>query len=97
MSEPDDAGAGPATADDAAFAEVREAAGAVISSLKQLIEATERVVADPAAFASAVDGGRSIVEAFIGGFTAQADPDGDADAPDATERSVGGDERPPES
>jgi hypothetical protein len=59
------------------FDEVREAAGAVISSLKRLIDATERVVQDPAAFTEAVDGGRSIVEAFVGGFTSQANPDDD--------------------
>lgn len=97
MSEPDDAGADRPTGDDAVFDEVREAAGAVISSLKQLIEATERVVADPAAFASAVDGGRSVVEAFIGGFTAQADPEGRADASDATETGADDDRLPPES
>ncbi len=60
---------------DAAFDELREAAGAVIASLKQLIEATERVVADPGAFASAVEGGRSIVDAFVTGFTTP--PEGD--------------------
>lgn len=73
--------------DGEVFDEVREAAGAVIASLKQLIDATERVVSDPAAFASAVDGGRSIVDAFVGGFTAQADPeaaDDDEAAPDPT-------------
>lgn len=60
---------------DATFDEVREAAGAVIASLKQLIEATERVVADPGAFASAVEGGRSIVDAFVSGFNAPDEAD----------------------
>lgn len=67
MSDPDETG----PADDT-FDEIREAAGAVVSSLKQLIDATERVIEDPAAFSQAVDGGRSIVEAFIGGFTGQS-------------------------
>ena len=73
MSEPD----------DARFDEVREAAGAVIASLKQLIEATERVVEDPSTFASAVDGGRSVVEAFLGGFAAQAHPESAEPTPEA--------------
>ena len=70
---------------DDTFDEIREAAGAVVSSLKRLIDATERVIDDPDAFSQAVDGGRSIVEAFIGGFTSEASPDFDeADADGAT-------------
>jgi hypothetical protein len=61
--------------DDDTFDEVREAANAVIASLKWLIDATERVVQDPAAFAQAVDGGKSVVEAFVGGFAAHASGD----------------------
>lgn len=74
---------------DDTFDEIREAAGAVVSSLKRLIDATERVIEDPAAFSQAVDGGRSVVEAFLGGFMAEASPDAsrtDADvAPPTTE------------
>ena len=66
--------AAPDEASDS-FAEVREAAGAVVASLKWLIDATERVVEDPEAFGRAVDGGRSVVEAFLGGFAAQMEPD----------------------
>ena len=61
--------------DDDTFDEVREATNAVIASLKWLIDATERVVQDPAAFAQAVDGGKSVVEAFVGGFAAHASGD----------------------
>lgn len=61
--------------DEDRFAEVREAAGAVVSSLKWLLEATERVVEDPAAFAEVAARGRSVVEAFTEGFRSQADPD----------------------
>jgi hypothetical protein len=66
------------TADDT-FDEVRQAAGAVIASLKWLAEATERVVEDPAAFSQIVESGRSVVEAFAGGFAAQAKPSADDD------------------
>lgn len=82
--------------DDDSFDEIREAAGAVVSSLKRLIDATERVIADPEAFSQAVDGGRTVVEAFIGGFTAQASSDSDDVDPDVadatTESSDGADE-----
>ena len=73
---------------------VREAASDVIASLKKLIDATEQVVHDPDAFSQIVDGGRSVVEAFIDGFTAQADPDAAAaEASDATaEREESGPE-----
>jgi hypothetical protein len=64
--------------DDASFDEVREAAADVIASLKKLIDATERIVQDPETFSQIVDGGRSVVEAFVGGFT---DPTG-SDEPD---------------
>lgn len=60
----------PDDADD--FDEIREAAGAVIASLKRLIDATERVVENPETFAKAVGNGRNVVEAFVGGFAAQA-------------------------
>ena len=75
------------------FDEVREAAGAVIASLKRLVEATEAVVEDPAAFAQIVDSGRSVFEAFVGGFAAQADPPDD----DAGNMTAPGDETAPES
>ncbi|MEZ5244440.1 MAG: hypothetical protein R2707_05020 [Acidimicrobiales bacterium] len=70
MSTPDDA-----AHDDASFDEVRAAASDVIASLKKLIEATERVVQDPETFSQIVDGGRSVVEAFVGGFTAPTETD----------------------
>lgn len=77
MSEADDDLAGGTASEESpdSFGEVREAAGAVVASLKWLIDATERVVEDPEAFGRAVDGGRSVVEAFLGGFAAQVDPD----------------------
>ena len=59
--------------DDAALDEVREAATDVVAALKKLIEATERVVQDPETFAQVIDGGRSVVEAFVGGLTGQAE------------------------
>ena len=67
--------AGPAEAGPAAdtFDEVREAAGAVVASLKWLIDATERVIEDPAAFSQVVESGRSVVEAFTGGFLHDTD------------------------
>ena len=69
----------PDDADD--FDEVREAAGAVVASLKWLIDATERVVENPEVFAKAVGNGRSVVEAFVGGFAAQAaDPGAEPDS-----------------
>ena len=65
--------------DDAAFDEVREAATDVVAALKKLIEATERVVQDPETFAQVIDGGRSVVEAFVGGLAGQADTAGEGD------------------
>ena len=53
---------------DDTFDEVRQAAGAVVASLKWLIDATERVIEDPAAFSQVIDSGRSVVEAFTSGF-----------------------------
>ncbi len=50
------------------FEEIRAAAGAVVVSLRQLLEATERVVEDPAAFDSVISTGKSVVEAFTSGF-----------------------------
>ncbi len=48
--------------------EVRDAASAVISSLKRLLEATEKVIADPVAFDQAVAGGKGLLDAFTHGF-----------------------------
>lgn len=53
--------------------DVREAASEVIGSLKRLIEATEKVVADPASFDQVVSGGRSIIDAFTSGFVGGPD------------------------
>lgn len=82
MTEPEPS-ASEETDGEPAFDEVRAAAGEVIESLKRLIDATERVVADPSAFAGAVEGGRSVVEAFLGGFASQKGDEPGADAPDA--------------
>lgn len=71
MSETDDGpDDGELGADDVnpALDEVRQAAGAVVASLKWLIDATERVIEDPEAFARVVDSGRGVVEAFTSGF-----------------------------
>lgn len=57
----------PQPADDP-FDEIRVAAGAVVASLKQLLEATERMVEDPEAFDSMVSTGKSVFEAFTAGF-----------------------------
>jgi hypothetical protein len=92
VSEADDAQAEEPDPVDAVFDEVRVAAGAVVASLKQLIEATERVVADPAAFASAVDGGRSVVEAFVGGFVEAGDSGEDSGASSPSAPAGEGDE-----
>jgi hypothetical protein len=59
--------------DDDTFDEIREAAGAVVASLKWLLDAAERVVEDPAAFSTAVTNGKSVIEAFAGGFASQAE------------------------
>jgi hypothetical protein len=59
---------------DDALEEIRQAAGAVVASLKWLVEATERVVDKPEAFSQAVDSGKSVVEAFLGGFADQSSP-----------------------
>ncbi len=53
---------------DDPFDEIRAAAGAVVVSLRQLLEAAERVVEDPAAFDSVISTGKSVVEAFTTGF-----------------------------
>lgn len=53
--------------------EVRQAAAAVVASLKWLAEAAEQVLEDPEAFARVVDSGRSVVESFVDGFRGGAD------------------------
>lgn len=63
------------------FGEIREAAGAVVASLKWFLEATERVLEDPDAFAEAAAKGRSVVEAFTAGFLAQSGPERDGEDP----------------
>jgi len=59
--------------------EVREAASEVIGSLRHLLAAAEKLVADPAAFDRAVAGGRGLVDAFTSGLvdeskSADSDP-----------------------
>lgn len=79
MNPSDDTASDDPASDDPVFDEVREAATDVIASLKKLIEATERVVQDPQAFARVVDGGRSVVEAFVSGVTGVDDTDDEGD------------------
>ncbi len=55
------------------LAEVREAAGAVIASLKWFIDAAEQAVADPESFDRVVSGGKSFIDAFAAGFVAGND------------------------
>jgi hypothetical protein len=52
--------------------DLRAAAGEVVASLKKLLDATERVIADPDTFAGVVDNGREVLGAFFEGFTAAA-------------------------
>jgi len=59
--------------------EVREAAGAVIGSLKRLLEATEKVVADPASFDQAVSSGKGLLDAFTSGFANESNRPGAAE------------------
>ncbi len=66
--------------DEGRFDEVREAAEAVLASLKWLVEATERVVEDPEAMAAVAATGRSFVDAFTKGFRFNEYPGG-SDAP----------------
>jgi len=58
--------------------EVKEAASAVIGSLRRLLEATERLIADPVAFDQAVAGGRGLIEAFTSGFADESQHAGSA-------------------
>lgn len=77
---------GPEGAGDDGFEEMREAAGAVVASLKRLVEAAERVIQDPESFGRLVDDGRDAVEAFVRGFEAQATPGGvDPEGPEGEE------------
>jgi len=66
--------------------EVREAAGAVIGSLKRLLEATEKVVADPTSFDQAVAGGKGLLDAFTNGFVTESHRSG-TDSGDAHDSS----------
>lgn len=71
---------GSVAADEGRFDEVREAAEAVLASLKWLVEATERVIEDPEAMAAVAATGRSFVDAFTKGFRFNENPGG-SDAP----------------
>ncbi len=62
--------------DEGRFDEVREAAEAVLASLKWLIEATERVIEDPEALAAVAATGRSFVDTFTRGFKFTEDSGG---------------------
>ena len=72
--------------DEGRFDEVREAAEAVLASLKWLVEATERVIEDPEAMAAVAATGKSFVDAFTRGFRfneppGDPEPSGDAEPP----------------
>ncbi len=69
-------------AGDDALEEVREAASAVVGSLKSLLVAAEKVISDPEAFKQVVSGGKGLFEAFTSGFTDDSSRSGDA-TPDA--------------
>ena len=79
------------TDDPDALEDARQAAAEVVSSLKRFLEAAERVVADPEAFSQITASGRSVVEAFIGGFTSGAEPSPDEPEPDDGEGDGEGD------
>ena len=70
---------GPVADDEGRFDEVREAAEAVLASLKWLVEAVERAIEYPEALATAAASGRSFVDAFARGFRFNERPD----SPDA--------------
>ncbi|MCY3849474.1 MAG: hypothetical protein OXF75_01570 [Acidimicrobiaceae bacterium] len=74
------------------FDEVREAAEAVLASLKWLVEATERAIEDPRAMAAVAATGKSFVDAFTRGFRF-TDPDGASESPGDAE--PGGDSDAP--
>lgn len=77
--------------------EIRQAAGAVVASLKWLVEATERVIDDPGAFSQVVDSGRGVVDSFLGGFMAHAGETGPADGSAGAGETADGGDFPPES
>jgi hypothetical protein len=93
-SSADETGDFSAGGSDERFDEVREAAGAVLASLKWLVEATERVIDDPESLTRIVEGGRSVVEAFVGGFAdgvspVDSEPGSPAGSPDAGSPDTG--------
>lgn len=93
-------GSGPIDADsldDDHLEEVRQAAGAVVASLKWLVEATERVIDDPDAFSQVVDSGRGVVDSFLGGFMAHAGGTESADGSSGAGEPVDGEDFSPES
>ena len=65
--------------DEGRFDEVREAAEAVLASLKWLIEATGRVIEDPEAPAAVAAAGRSFVDTLTRGFRFSDDRGGPED------------------
>ena len=56
--------------------EVRQAASAVLASLRDFVVAAEHVVADRESFVRWVEGGREAVESFMAGFAEGLHPDG---------------------
>ncbi len=81
-TSPDDDHAEDGATDDDGLEELRQAAGAVIASLKGLVDAVERVVEDPHSFDQIVAAGRGLVDAFTTGLTAdepatERDPEGE--------------------
>mgnify|MGYP001821277292 FL=1 len=63
--------------EDDALAEVKEAAGAVLVSLRWLLDAAERALADDEAVDAVVDAGRGIARAFTEGFASDPGDIGD--------------------
>ncbi len=63
--------------------EVRQAASEVVGSLKKLLEAAEKVVADPVAFDQVVAGGKGLFDAFTSGYSDQMTDDVGHDHVDA--------------
>jgi hypothetical protein len=76
--EATDAVAADEPAEPEALDEVREAAGAVLVSLKRLLDAAERAIEDPSSFDRMVSSGRGLVEAFTAGLASEpSGPHGD--------------------
>ncbi len=84
--EANDAKAADEQAEGEALDEVREAAGAVLVSLKRLLDAAERAIEDPGSFDRMVSSGRGLVEAFTAGLASEpSGPHGDDEGDETPE------------